>query len=435
MNKPNVLPADTYTVINKTIITDKDRKNLSVLYQPIIGHTAISLYKTLLCDLDNQELMSDDLTHHHLMSTMQLKLDEIVIAREKLEAIGLMKTYMKKDNINQYVYIIYSPLDANEFFNHPILNVVLYNNVGKKEYEKIKNGYKLPRINLKEYTDITSSFDNTFTVAQGNVFEVNDNIIKKESNGIIINNQIDFGMLEEALPKNQISNKIFSDDTKKLINSLSYIYNINTLEMQGLIRESINERGLVDNKELRKKCRDYYKFENAGNLPTLIYNKQPDFLKKPTGDNSKWAKMIYTFENMTPYQLLKLKYKGAEPTDRDKKLIENLLIDQKLNPGVVNVLISYVLKTNNEQLKKSYIETIAGQWKRVGIETVEDAMRITEKEHKKLKKLIDKKQEKPTKKELDSNKNLPIWFKQEQTINKTTDEEVEELDKILNGLI
>ena len=145
--------------------------------------------------------------------------------------------------------------------------------------------------------------------------------------------------------------------------------------------------------------------------------------------------MVYTFENMTPYQLLKLKYKGAEPTDRDKKLIENLLIDQKLNPGVVNVLISYVLKTNNEQLKKSYIETIAGQWKRVGIETVEDAMKITEKEHKKLKKILDKNKEKSTKKETDNSKNLPIWFKQEQKINKTTDEEIEELDKILNELI
>ena len=32
------------------------------------------------------------------------KLDDIIIARKKLEAIGLLKTYMKKDNINQYVY-------------------------------------------------------------------------------------------------------------------------------------------------------------------------------------------------------------------------------------------------------------------------------------------------------------------------------------------
>ena len=55
------------------------------------------------------------------------------------------------------------------------------------------------------------------------------------------------------------------------------------------------------------------------------------------------------------------------------------MIEQKLNPGVVNVLISYVLQVNDQQLKKSYVETIAGQWKRLNIETVEDAMKLTEK--------------------------------------------------------
>ena len=65
------------------------------------------------------------------------------------------------------------------------------------------------------------------------------------------------------------------------------------------------------------------------------------------------------------------------------KILESLLIDLKLNPGVVNVLIDYTLKTNNNKLVKNYIETIAGQWKRSGVETAEEAMNLAEKEHKK----------------------------------------------------
>ena len=428
----SILPADTYTVINKSVITDKDKKIISMLYQPIIGFSATSLYFTLLADLDKQELISDDLTHHHLMTTMQLKLEDIVIAREKLEAIGLLKTYMKKDNINQYVYLIYSPLDANDFFNHPILNIVLYNNLGKREYDKILQYFKTPKVILKDYKDITASFDEVFTPVRGTIMETYDDITKRDSNNILINSGIDFNLIISSIPEKQVSDKCFNNEIKELINNLSYIYNLSSLDMQGIVRNCINERGLIDKTLLRKTCRDYYKFENAGNLPTLIYNKQPDFLKKPTGDNSKWAKMVYTFENITPYQLLKAKYKGGEPTDRDKRLIENLLLDQKLNPGVVNVLISYALKTNNEQLKKSYIETIAGQWKRAGIETVEEAMKITEKEHKKLKKII-----KPKVKDIkkDNVKNLPIWFKEKQDVDKMSDEDVEELDKILNELV
>ena len=434
MKTQTILPADTYTVVNKTVINEQDNKIISMLYQPIIGYTATSLYMTLINDLEKLELMSEEFTHHHLMSTMQLKLEDIVIAREKLEAVGLLKTYIKTGSINHYVYLIYSPVTVQEFFLHPILNVVLYNNVGKKEYEKLLNYYKIPRINLKDYEDITSSFDEVFTPVSGNVLEMPDDITKRDSNNIEINKGIDFNLLISSIPSSILNEKCFNKETKELINSLSYIYNLNTLNMQGIIRNCINEKGMIDKNLLRKNCRDYYQFENAGNLPTLIYNKQPDYLKKPKGDNSKWAKMVYAFENLNPYQFLKAKYKGAEPTDRDKRLIENLLVDQKLNPGVVNVLIAYVLKINDEKLKKSYVETIAGQWKRLNIETVEEAMRITEKEHKKMKRMISpstKKEKRPSAPKAD----VPVWFDQDPEKQELSQEDSEEMSKILEELV
>ena len=430
MKNINVLPADTYTVVNKSIISDIDKKIVSILYQPIIGYSAVSLYNTLISDLDKSELISDELTHHHLMATMQLSLDDIVIAREKLEAVGLLKTYFKQDNINQLVYLIYSPVTPNEFFNHPILNIVLYNNLGKKEYEKVLKYFKTPRVNLKDFEDITSSFDEVFSSVRGTITNIEEDITKKDSNNILINKGVDFDHIISSIPKNRLNDRCFTEEVKELINNLGFIYNLDTLDMEGLVRNSLNEKGMIDKTLLRKNCRNYYQFDNFGNLPTLIYNRQPDYLKKPTGDNSKWAKMVYTFENITPYQLLKAKYKGAEPTDRDKKLIESLLIDQNLNPGVVNVLISYVLKVNNEQLTKSYVETIAGQWKRLNIETVEDAMKICEKEHKKFKKLS-----KPKEKKIKEDKNLPAWFNKELEAENINAEEQEELDKILRELV
>lgn len=436
MKNKTILPADTYTVINKTVIQDTDRKLISMLYQPIIGYTAVSLYFTLLDDLDKTELMSYDLTHHHLMATMQLKLDDIVVAREKLEACGLLKTYFKSGNINQYVYLIYSPMSFHEFLNHPILNIVLYNNIGKKEYDRIVNYFKVPHISLKEYEDITARFDQVFTSTHGNVFEVNNDVRKRESGYPILEKGIDFNMLISSIPSSMVHERCFSKEVRELINALSFTYQLDTLNMQGLVRDSLNEKGFIDKTLLRKSAREYYQFEHAGDLPTVIYNKQPEYLKKPEGDHSKWAKMVYAFENLTPYQFLKAKYKGAEPTDRDKRLIENLLIDQKLNPGVVNVLISYVLKINHEQLKKSYVETIAGQWKRLNIETVEDAMKVAEKEHKKMKKIVEKNKAKTV--SVNKNvkeSNIPAWFDKNLENEETTPEEEEELNQILKELV
>ncbi len=437
MKNRTILPADTYTVINKTVIHDSDRRLVSMLYQPIIGYTAVSLYFTLLDDLDRSELMSYDLTHHHLMATMQLKLETIVEAREKLEACGLLKTYFKAGNINQYVYLIYFPMAAHEFLTHPILSVVLYNNLGKKEYERIVNYFKIPHVSLKDYEDITASFDEVFTSVSGNVMELGDTIRKRESRQPLIEKGIDFNMLISSIPSSMVNDRCFSKDVKELINALSFTYHLDTLAMQGLVRDSLNEKGVIDKAQLRKSCREYYQFENAGDLPTVIYNKQPDYLKKPAGDHSKWAKMVYAFENLTPYQFLKAKYKGAEPTDRDKRLIESLLVDQKLNPGVVNVLIAYVLKINHEQLKKSYVETIAGQWKRLNIETVEEAMKIAEKEHKKMKNLLNKTKSTKTTKSTTTKKeaSLPAWFDKELDNTETTPEEEEELNQILKELV
>lgn len=435
MEEITVLPADTYTVINKTILKEMDRKLITMLYQPIIGYTATSLYFTLIDDLDKRELMSDDLTHHHLMSTMQLKLDKIITARKKLEGVGLLKTYYKKDHVNNFVYLIYSPMSASDFLNHPILNIVLYNNLGKKEYDKIVDFFKMPKVNLKDYEDITVSFSDVYSSVSGNSFIENEDLIKEEVSKLQLAGKIDFDLLVSSIPTTMVSPRCFNQETKDLINSLAYVYNIDDLQMQGLVRNNITEKGLIDKTELRKSCRNFYQFENNGKLPTLIYSKQPDYLKTPEGDNSKWAKMVYTFESVTPYDFLRSKYKTGEPSLRDLKLIESLLVDLKMNPGVVNVLIAYVLKINNQKLSKNYIDTIAGQWKRLNIETVEEAMRISEKEHKKLKKQFENKKS-TTKTTVAKTKQetLPDWFDKNLENEEMTEDEKRELDQILNSI-
>ncbi len=423
-------PADKYFIYNKGIITSEKIKILTNLYQPIIGYTAISLYLTFYNDLNNKSQESLEYTHHHLMTNMQLKLDSIIDARRKLEGIGLLKTYLKRGEIDNYVYILYSPLSSYEFFNHPILNIVLYNNIGAVEYEKLQTFYKVPRISLKDYEDITEEFQDVFTSSVNtNLLFDNSDIQKDSWLEIQMKSNLDIDLLISSIPKRLVSDKCFSEETKKLILNLAYIYKIDNMNMQGLVRNSLNERGMIDKNELRKSARNFYQFENNGRLPTLIYNKQPDYLKTPLGGDSKLAKIIYMFENTSPYDFLRKSYGNTEPTNRDKKLIENLMLEQKLNPGVVNVLIDYVLKVNNKKLNKDYIETIVGQWKRLKVETVVDAMDVCKKEHKKFKKIVMKNETKTVNnkdfKDLD---NLPLWFDKKVEKN---EESLEELNEVL----
>lgn len=421
-----ILPADTYVVVNKTILSDSDRKILTMLYQPIVGQLPISLYLTLWSDLDKLEIMSTEFSHHHLMTSMKLNLNDIVDARKKLEAIGLMKTYIKEGNVNNYIYELYSPLSASDFFNHPILNIVLYNNIGKTEYDKQVNYFKIPRINTRDFKNITSSFNDVFeSVAYTSFESINDEIVRKNKNNININTQVDFDLLMSSLPKTIINERTFNKEIKDLIVKLSFVYDLGILELENVIRSSINEKGVINKVLLRKNCRNYYQFENNGKLPSLIFRTQPEYLKNDLNEVSSRSKMIYTFETVSPYNFLKSKQNGAEPTSRDLKLLETLMVEYGLKPGVVNVLIDYVLKINDSKLNKAFTETIAGQWKRLNIETVVDAMNLAQKEHKKYKKA------KETKKINKVEVLTPDWFDQEIEEKSISEEDKKEMENLL----
>ena len=417
MEKYSLMPADSYVVINKTILHDEDRKIITSLYLPVIGIEAVMLYFTLWADLDNAQIVSKDYSHQKLVSNLRMTINEIENARHKLEAIGLIKTLVKNGNINNYIYELYSPVNASEFLSHPILNIVLYSNIGKTEYDNLVKSFRLPRFNTSNYEDITKCFNEVFESTGLTSYDLSLEDIKKYNKlKLNINSNFDFNFLISSMPKNIDTNRVFTKEIKELIINLSFIYDVDAIKMSNIVKGCFNERGTINKEVLRKSVRNFYQFDNGGILPTIIDNSQPEYLRKPIGDTSRRAKMIYTFETISPRELLIKINKGNEPTRRDLKLIEDLVSDYKLKPGVVNVLIDYVLNVNNKKLTRGFVETLAGEWQRLGIETVEEAMTTAEKEHKKRNKKNVKTEEK--------NMKTPDWF--DKNIEKNNGKEGEE---------
>lgn len=424
MEKDSLLPADSYVVINKTILHDEDRKILTSLYLPVIGTDAVMLYFTLWADLDSSQIVSKDFSHQKLVSNLRMTINEIENARHKLEAIGLIKTLVKRGNVNNYIYELYSPVSASEFLSHPILNVTLYSNIGKTEYDNLIKSFKLPRFNTSNYEDITKCFNDVFESASLTSYDLSlEDIRRYNKLKLNINSNFDFNFLISSMPKNIDTNRVFTKDIKELIINLSFIYDIDAVKMANIIKGCFNERGTINKEELRKSARNYYQFDNGGMLPTLIDNSQPEYLRKPIGDTSKRAKMIYTFETISPRELLIKKNNGSDPTRRDLKLVEDLLIDYKLKPGVVNVLIDYVLNIKDNKLTRGIVETLAGEWQRLGIETVEEAMATAEKEHKKRGKKVINTEVK--------NAKTPDWFDKDIAKDKISDGEENQLEELL----
>lgn len=421
-----LLPADTFVVINKTILTDYDKKLIINLYQPIIGALASNLYFSLWAYLDKSEIFSLEWPHHHLMTNMQSDLDTILSSREKLEGIGLLKTYYKKGSINNYIYELYAPLNAYEFFNNPILSTSLLSNVGQVEFEKMVSYYRLPNFNLAEYDNITCSFNDVYDAVNNPNLEYYGDIKTNNKGEIIITDKVNLNEMLSLIPEEQLNLRLITKEIKNTILKLAYIYNFNNEQMQEIIMNSIDETKKIDINLLKLNCEKYYKFENNGTLPTIVYKKQPEYLRKNISDTSKKSKLIYQFETVSPYEFLTSKNGGVKPSITDLNIVAYLLVDLNMMPGVVNVLIDYILKINDNKLNRTFVETIASQWLRSNIKTVEEAMNIAGKEYKKRKntKEVKIKSKKDVKK--------PDWFDKNIDVSEATLEEQEEMQEMLS---
>lgn len=406
-----VMPADTFLVVNKTIMHDDDRLILTMLYEPIIGSMAISLYFTLWNYLDRKEVISSSLTHHYLMKSTHLSMEKIMEAKEVLEAIGLIKTYVKEtSDINDYVYELYSPMGAYDFFKDPIMATLLRDSLGMTEFKRIVEYFKIPVVDLKEYKNISSSFNNVFkTVSVMDLDDINN--IKKENRlGIAYEPTIDLDNVISLIPNQMLNIRSINSKVKDLLYKLALVYNYDDMKMKDIIMSSIDESHKIDINLLKENARKLYRFETGNSKINLIYKNQPDYLKTKLTTVSAKNKMIYRFETESPYDYLASK-NGCELSKEETDILKMLLIDIELNPGVVNVLLDYILSTSENKLVKSFIENKALEWKRSGIKTVPDAMEKAKEEKK-------KKVGKTTKKVSE-----PTWFDKDIETDELTEEE------------
>ncbi len=421
MHNFSLLPADVFLVTTKNIFTDYDQKIMLNLYQPIIGTNATNLYFTLQTFLNNEEK-----THYYIMVNMKLNLEEIIEARTKLEGIGLLKTYIGNDNnVNKVIYELYSPLSSYEFISSPILNTLLLNTLGKKDYDEIVNRFKINTIDLTTYKEITMPFSKVFHISTIDVSDnIDTSIEQKIKNNINIKADINLNSIISLIPDDLLNKKSITKELVNLINNLAFVYNLDDLAMSEIIINSIDDTKHIDKEKLRINCTNYFNFNNEGKVTNAIYKKQPENLQNKKSDTSKKSKIIYTFENVSPYDFLASKYENGKPSKSDLKILDYLSAELGMMPGVINVLVDYILRTNNNKLTKAYVDAVASQWMKSHIVTVSDAILFAKNEYNKQKsiKKINKSE-------------APKWVNEDVKSEIASIEEQNQMSKMLKELV
>ncbi|MBA2873771.1 replication initiation and membrane attachment family protein [Thermaerobacillus caldiproteolyticus] len=442
-----LIPVDRYTVRSNGILHDFDRKVITLLYQPLIGHRAFSLYMTLWSELE-QQLWGEETTHHSLMAIMQCSLKDIYDERLKLEGIGLLKTYVNHEqDPKQFIYELQPPLTPEQFFTDGVLNVFLYNRIGKTKFHKLKQFFSTPSIDRTKFSPVTRSFNDIFysvhpeqMVAVMNDETKNDlrvsdgyeYIGRSEEHYTLDDEIFDFELFFAGLSTHIVPKRAITTKVREAIKKLAFLYGIGPLDMQKLVMNVIDPSWHIDIDALRKAARDWYQFERGESLPSLSARVQPLPYRTMTDvePKTKEEQLIKQLETISPRQLLIDISGGAEPSMSDLQLIEDIMFQQKLLPGVVNVLIYYVMLRTDMKLSKAYVEKIASHWARKKIRTVKEAMELAKREAKKYQSWANEK-EKKTSKKVVRKEMLPDWLNMDYSQNgsETTEEQAVDVEE------
>lgn len=368
-----LMMSDLYMVNANYPLDSIHMRTIQLLYQPLVGNTACSLYLTLYAELDQLSLTKATSLFSRLTKISGLSLTQINEASKKLEAIGLLERYKKDVDNNQiYHFIIKTPLSPSKIFNHVILGPLLLQRLGKEDLYRTKLCFKSSTFDFSDYENITAKFTDVFDI---NMLEGSKEVLVEKNyfgnDYGKIDGDYDLELFYQGLKDYQIKRSVITSDDETLIKQLGIMYRINSLDMQGLVKDSI-KNDKISKQLLIKNCRDYYdiampeKFEE-------IYHKQAA-IHKSSSNNDLLNAHIQYLESVNPYQLLKDKQGGREPLKHDLQIVESIMTSLYLQPGVVNVLIELTLSQCDNVLSRAFMQTRASQWKRKKIETVKEAL-------------------------------------------------------------
>ena len=380
-------PVDGFIIQMPYPLAETDRQLVTMLYKPIIGSDAMSLYFTLWSESEGQPM--EELTHYYLMDVLNMSLKKIFDARVALEAIGLMKTWRKDDDSRRmFIYEVLSPLDAASFFSEPILATSLYSVIHEKAYLRIRERFVKKQAVLTGYDNVSRELQDVFKSNHdyqklSHIFSPEQMEQNSRPEKLPFYSQdFDFDLLKSGLSEVMIPSHVLTLPVKELIAKVAFLYSLNALDMQKVVMMAIDDQNRITEDRLKKTAADYYKLSISSKPPRISQisvqqTEQVNHEPKPTKDQA----LIKFMEETPPLEMLRHLSNDKEPLPVEVDLANELIFKYGFPPAVVNVLLQFVLIRAKKKLNKNYVHKIAAHWQRENIQTAEQAIEISRKEH------------------------------------------------------
>ncbi|CAM3567900.1 DnaD domain protein [Erysipelothrix urinaevulpis] len=321
-------------------LSSEEYESLIVLYQPLFAYPAMPLYLTLF----QFSKISDKVCVDELKRTLQISLEESVQWRKELERFGLIRTF--KGDVEEIMLV--KPLAPFDFFQHSTYARLFSIVMGSKKFIDLSHRYR--KEPLKNREEISESFDLNRLAIWDETLEQSFN--KHDTGQTTVSYDVD-GFFK------RISIRLFpmelrTEATRGLISEMATMYQLNFSDLRAALFSATNfETKVFNEKKFRYSIERQFGTMKPDDVEDIYQLDPISFLKHIQGYD----------------------YVGTA----DKNLIQSLIKNFGFKSEVINVLIEYVLKSNDNNLVRAYVEKIASVWKRDKISTKEEALALIEK--------------------------------------------------------
>ncbi|MBS6257835.1 DnaD domain protein [Holdemanella biformis] len=316
-------------------LSSEQRQSLNLLYGPLMGKNSICLYE-FLGSIQNLVELED------VYLLLNMNASQFDIARNRLEQYHLIETYVHEGDM---LILLYAPLLPDSFLCHETYSRLYLASVGAKCFDKVKAMLYKDKTVSSSYTKVESPLDvsilDSWNESKEIAFEKVKPTIKQKYD-------FDFATLFKGMDR-IFPVRLRTSENLDRIAEMAKIYGIDAKDMRKYVQRSTNPSTHVFDLE---KLKDMV----MRNRKVMEVSKDP--------------------YKMSPVKFLQNKQNGIPVVKSDQALIERLCKEFQFPIEVVNTLIEYTLQQTNQQFSRNYVEKVAANWVRLGVDSRKKALDI-----------------------------------------------------------
>ncbi len=130
-------------------------------YLPIIGPNSTILYEYLSALDQSDSAYKPGVNINELSKSLAMSIDDLIVAKKNLEAVGLIRTFAKNDNKSGLITIL-KPLNLDKFIANDILKSNLLKKIGEIMVEKLILEHKPRPISKNDYIEVSAKYFDMF---------------------------------------------------------------------------------------------------------------------------------------------------------------------------------------------------------------------------------------------------------------------------------